>query len=187
MNSFRIGVVGVLVDRWGTAQAEGLLHFFEGWVIFIACAAILAGEIWLLARFGSGKSFFEVFRPPTVAASPVRTSQSGSTNRFFAIGTSLLLLCAAGLGTAYLSGRNEFVPERQRFVSFPVNMGQWHGRPSLIEPKLSTRLIWTTTSYPITTRARVTWSISTLHTMRRSGKALRLIHPWSAFQVVAGK
>src|SRR5262249_22292277 len=62
MNSFRIGVVGLLVDRWGTAQAEGVLHFFEGWVIFIACAAILALEIWLLARFGSGKSFFEVFR-----------------------------------------------------------------------------------------------------------------------------
>src|SRR5438105_96745 len=39
MNSFRIGVVGLLVDRWGTAQAEGVLHFFEGWVIFIACAA----------------------------------------------------------------------------------------------------------------------------------------------------
>ena len=69
MNSFRIGVVGLLVDRWGTAQAEGVLHFFEGWVIFIACAAILAGEIWLLARFGSGKSFFEVFMLPTVSAS----------------------------------------------------------------------------------------------------------------------
>src|SRR5262245_7603286 len=27
MNSARIGMVGVLVDRWGTAQAEGLLHF----------------------------------------------------------------------------------------------------------------------------------------------------------------
>src|SRR6478736_5774328 len=33
MNSFRIGVVGLLVDRWGIQQAEGALHFFEGWII----------------------------------------------------------------------------------------------------------------------------------------------------------
>ena len=38
MNGFRIGLVGLLVDRWGTAMAEGVLHFFEGWVVFLACA-----------------------------------------------------------------------------------------------------------------------------------------------------
>ena len=41
MNSFRIGVIGVLVDRYGIGHAEGFLHFFEGWVIFLACIAIL--------------------------------------------------------------------------------------------------------------------------------------------------
>jgi len=33
MNSFRIGVIGLLVDRWGIAQAEGFLHQFEGWAV----------------------------------------------------------------------------------------------------------------------------------------------------------
>ena len=41
MNGFRIGLVGILVSRWGAEQAEGLLHLFEGWVIFIACAVLL--------------------------------------------------------------------------------------------------------------------------------------------------
>ena len=41
MNSFRIGVIGVLVDRYGIEQAEGFLHYFEGWVIFGACVGIL--------------------------------------------------------------------------------------------------------------------------------------------------
>lgn len=41
MNSFRIGVIGVLVNSYGIGQAEGFLHFFEGWVIFGACIAIL--------------------------------------------------------------------------------------------------------------------------------------------------
>ena len=65
MNGFRIGLVGFLVDRWGTRMAEGALHFFEGWVIFLACSAFLAGEIYLLARL-SGRRFFDVFHLPNV-------------------------------------------------------------------------------------------------------------------------
>ena len=45
MNSFRIGMIGVMVDRWGPQSADGFLHFFEGWIIFLACAALLAAEI----------------------------------------------------------------------------------------------------------------------------------------------
>ena len=37
MNSVRIAIVGMLVSFFGTEQAEGFLHFFEGWVIFIVC------------------------------------------------------------------------------------------------------------------------------------------------------
>ncbi len=41
MNSFRIGVIGILVNSYGIEQAEGFLHFFEGWVIFLACVGLL--------------------------------------------------------------------------------------------------------------------------------------------------
>src|SRR5665213_1609961 len=67
MNSLRIGMIGILVDRWGPQMADGLLHFFEGWIIFVACAVLLAAEIWLL-RIGTGKSFFGSFYLPQVAA-----------------------------------------------------------------------------------------------------------------------
>ena len=60
MNSFRIGMVGVMVNRWGNQSADGFLHFFEGWIIFLACAGLLAAEIYLLARI-SGRGFFEAF------------------------------------------------------------------------------------------------------------------------------
>ncbi len=46
MNSVRIGIIGILVDNYGIEQAEGFLHFFEGWVIFGACIALL----FLLAK-----------------------------------------------------------------------------------------------------------------------------------------
>ena len=35
MNSLRIGAIGLLVDRFGIGQAEGFLHLFEGWAIFL--------------------------------------------------------------------------------------------------------------------------------------------------------
>ena len=41
MNAVRIGIIGLLVDRYGIAQAEGFLHVFEGWVVFLSCIAIL--------------------------------------------------------------------------------------------------------------------------------------------------
>src|SRR5215467_11105339 len=93
MNSFRIGMVGLLVDRWGTAQAEGLLHFFEGWVIFLACAAMLAAEIYLLARFTSGKGFFQVFGLPKVEAIRPRSAGKDRTISRVPVIASLLLIC----------------------------------------------------------------------------------------------
>jgi len=63
MNSFRIGVIGVLVDRWGISMAEGFLHDFEGWVIFMACTGVLIAEMWALAKIGKNpRSLAEVFQ-----------------------------------------------------------------------------------------------------------------------------
>ena len=69
MNSLRIGIVGILVDHFGPQDADGFLHMFEGWIIFIACAGVLVAEMSLLARLASGKGFFQVFYPPTVTPS----------------------------------------------------------------------------------------------------------------------
>ena len=35
LNGFRIGVIGVLVEYFGAGAADGFLHLFEGWVIFL--------------------------------------------------------------------------------------------------------------------------------------------------------
>jgi exosortase D (VPLPA-CTERM-specific) len=135
MNSFRIGMVGVLVDRWGSEQADGLLHFFEGWVIFLACAGLLAGEIYLFARLFAGKGFFEVFQFPQVKPS-LPSAADQSAPRRAPIAASLVLLGAAGVGILFVSGRQEIVPDRTRFVAFPTTLGQWQGRPSVLEPQV---------------------------------------------------
>jgi len=131
MNGFRIGVVGILVDRWGTQMAEGVLHFFEGWVIFLVCAALLTAEMYLLAWI-SRRRFFDVFYFPKVAVRlPGRLGAK-------LVGKSplvacLFLLCAGGLAVFSISGRSEIIPERTSFVEFPARIGQWQGHVSSLD------------------------------------------------------
>ena len=39
INSLRIGLIGITVEYWGPAMAEGLLHDVEGWFMFMLCIA----------------------------------------------------------------------------------------------------------------------------------------------------
>src|SRR5262249_24389866 len=110
MNSFRIGMVGVSVDRWGSEQADGLLHFFEGWVIFLACAGLLALEMMLFARIFARKRFFELFQLPEVVPSRGASGAPFGAQRLPLL-SCLFLLCATAGAIYYLSGRLELVPE----------------------------------------------------------------------------
>jgi exosortase D (VPLPA-CTERM-specific) len=128
MNGLRIGLVGVTVDRWGSEMANGVLHFFEGWIIFVACAALLLGEIYLLARL-SGTTFFQAFRLPA----PTIGKQNGETRsvRFpqMALVSGLVLTFGAAIAVQLISHRPEFIPERTRFAAFPSSIGGWQGHP----------------------------------------------------------
>lgn len=131
MNSLRIGIVGVLVNYWGPQDADGFLHFFEGWVIFIACAGVLIGEMALLARFTLGARLLDVFGPPNVSPSlPKNRERNG---RLAPVLSSFLLICLAGLSTYFISARHEIYPERKSFASFPTTLGAWQGRLSSLD------------------------------------------------------
>jgi len=55
MNSLRIAIIGVLVEYYGIGAAEGFLHYFEGWSVFLVCLAVLCGEAWLLVKLNDRK------------------------------------------------------------------------------------------------------------------------------------
>jgi exosortase D (VPLPA-CTERM-specific) len=127
MNSFRIGVIGVLVDGWGTEQAEGFLHDFEGWVIFMACFALLFLEMWVLARItGDKRPFRDIFAlefpPPRPKAAP--TAPRGWVKPAFA---ALAVLLLAVYPVATLPQRAEDKPARSEFIDFPMTVGAWKG------------------------------------------------------------
>jgi len=128
MNSFRIGTIGVMVEHWGTRMAEGFLHEFQGWAVFMASAALMLGEMALLARIGrDARPWREVFGLDFPAPIPRGTPRSVRTIPKPFIASSVVLVVFA-IGLALVPERAETIPSRESFVSFPNNIDGWSGR-----------------------------------------------------------
>ncbi|WP_242523340.1 VPLPA-CTERM-specific exosortase XrtD [Thiocystis minor] len=133
MNSFRIGVIGVLVNYGGVGMAEGFIHDFEGWIVFMACAAILVLEMWLLAKIGRDRltlrEAFAIEGPDPLPANARVHAQSIPLS-FYLV---LPLLLAVMTVSYVLPQREEIIPGRVEFVFFPRDIGEWRGRPDRLE------------------------------------------------------
>jgi exosortase D (VPLPA-CTERM-specific) len=133
MNSFRIGVIGVLVDNWGQEQADGFLHYFEGWVVFMACLLILLLEMTLLARIGgTRRRLRNVFglEMPKVLPEGMEYRIRPVTPVHYAILGSVALIAVSSL---YIQTQQEILPERQAFSAFPLEIDNWRGNEDRLE------------------------------------------------------
>jgi len=135
MNSFRIGVIGVMVEYWGQSMAEGFLHDFEGWLVFMACTGILLLEIALLARIGSDRmSFSDAFniRLPAHRPKDVLVQDRRLTRPFLAC---LFLMGVVMILVQTMPNRQPVEVARKDFAVFPMRLGDWVGRFSPLEPQ----------------------------------------------------
>jgi exosortase D (VPLPA-CTERM-specific) len=133
MNSFRIGVIGVLVEHWGIEQAEGFLHDFEGWVVFMFSIAIILLEMWLFYKFSKVKrpfnEVFGIYYPePTPEDADV---QQRSMSRTLPVVFVVLIITA--IITVVIGQRPQVVLERKSFDEFPMELGDWQGSRSQID------------------------------------------------------
>lgn len=133
MNSIRVGVIGVTVEHWGIEMAEGFLHEFQGWMVFMVSTAVMLGEIALLNRVGhesgSWRQLFGVeFPAPTPAGAPLR--QRRVPVSFIAAG---MLLVGFVVTTLALPRSAEIIPSRTTFVEFPMQLGEWRGRRDTLD------------------------------------------------------
>lgn len=127
-NSLRIAIVGVLVERWGTGMAEGFLHYFEGWIIFIACQVILMGEIMLIERYTLRRSILAVQDFPPVP--PVRPSGNPQARGPGLLVGAVLLVLLVFLGAQTINGRDEIKPQRTSLRLFPTALESWQASES---------------------------------------------------------
>lgn len=140
MNALRIAAIGLLVDRFGPGEAEGFLHLFEGWAVFLACIGIL----FLLAR---GLQRLSGDRRPLGAAIDLDFSGLGAQlARVLTIAPSRGLVAAALL-TASLSAGWLFAPRqaaeaapRDPYSLFPREIGDWSGSVMALDPGIERAL-----------------------------------------------
>ncbi len=133
MNSFRIGAIGLTVEYWGKEMAQGFLHDFEGWAVFMASFAVMLLEIVLLTRLtGDRRPFREVFAlelpAPTNPDADVHTRILPKP--FYAAIAILGLLVIVSLS---LGERKEIQVNRETFDRFPSQVGEWRGDPEQME------------------------------------------------------
>lgn len=134
MNSFRIGVIGVMVNSYGIEHAEGFLHFFEGWVIFGACIGVL---------FLSAIGLQRLTPNPKPLSDTIDLDFSGFNTHFGRVlsivpgaGHITALVLSAGIATGFLMTP---LPEpaqitRDNFILFPRNLDGWSGSHSPLDP-----------------------------------------------------
>jgi len=127
MNSFRIGVIGVLVEYGGIEQAEGFLHDFEGWFVFMACIGLLLVEMWLLVSFGKNKQklgeVFAIELPEPLPSDAVYKDRTVSSIHLLPV--VFVVVVSGYIGT--LNEREEVIPERAGFTNYPLQFSGWNG------------------------------------------------------------
>jgi exosortase D (VPLPA-CTERM-specific) len=122
MNSFRIAVIALLVDHYGTSMAEGVLHDFEGWMIYMVCIGILLIEIKLLSKGSLADILF--FHDGAEASekiiAPVNNNIRNVPYPFIA---SNVLILISVITASVLSNETENIPTRKSFDLFPETLG----------------------------------------------------------------
>ena len=142
MNSVRIAIGGVLVQRFGVEWLEGFTHFFEGWVIFLACILLLFLLAWVML-------FFQREKMTLVNALDLDTDGLGTQamrirliepSRALAAAAILAVVCSAAWQA--IPERGMAVADRDPFSIFPRQLGEWEqsGPPEILETNVLNRL-----------------------------------------------
>ena len=137
MNSFRIGVIGITVEYWGVKMAEGVLHDFEGWVVFMLSTLVLIGVATVLTRIGkrsaSLRESLNFDLGPKKSADPTQPPAAARpVPRSFIVAAALA--ATASLYAFTMPPRAiENAPDRASLLEFPTRIGDWQGRRQPME------------------------------------------------------
>jgi len=132
MNSLRIGFIGITVERWGSGMAEGALHDFEGWLVFMLSTGAVVLTAFGLSRVGRSKvPWSQAFAAPkstaAVASVPASSPPPGQVVPRPFVAAAVLVLAGAAVDAATPAPTLTF-PERASFADFPAQIGDWVGR-----------------------------------------------------------
>jgi len=132
-NGIRIGLTGILTQKYGASVAEGFFHGFSGWLIFMF-AFVMLFLLYFLLRLIPMKE---------AAAKPVGDDSKHSdtdvalkSNIVPILITSILLISIGILGFTTSALPN--IKIKGGISSFPLMLKDWNGKMDVIDPKIIT-------------------------------------------------
>jgi len=142
-NSVRIALVGVFVEYGSIARAEGFMHLFEGWVVFLVAMAMLFALMWLMAVLRGDRNGLSglldadrlagihIPTPPS-APSPPRPTRALLSGPWLAC---VAIVVAGTVAHIFIADRHQFIVERPGLATFPLKIGEWRGQPATIDAR----------------------------------------------------
>ena len=131
MNSVRIAIAGLIVQYYGLDWLEGFTHFFEGWVIFIACILILFGLARIMLLFNARKMGLAEALDLETEGLAEQFGRLRYVRASAAMVTVAVLTVGGGMGWNAFPEREPVTISRENFAFFPREFGEWRqeGQP----------------------------------------------------------
>jgi exosortase D (VPLPA-CTERM-specific) len=130
-NGVRIGITGILAQKYGASVAEGFFHGFSGWLIFMFAFAMLFVFYFFLRVISKKKTFADA----SVDLSKVTVNHGeGRNNLIPVVLVSVLLLSAGILG--YATSALPKITINGGLTSFPMTFNTWAGQPETMDTEM---------------------------------------------------
>jgi exosortase D (VPLPA-CTERM-specific) len=143
MNSVRIAIAGIIVQKWGEEHLEGFSHFFEGWVIFLFSVVLLfllARILMLLDRPKPGEERAQLDLDLTGLLPQAKRIRFLWPSAAMIAAAVLPLMAAVALASLPERGAN--VIDRTPYALFPRKLGEWEqvGFPQVLNANVEKTL-----------------------------------------------
>lgn len=133
-NSARIAMTGILIQHGNVALAEGFMHLFEGWVVFLLALLVLFAEMWVLCRLaGSRVGPFDVLDFDRIAGPPAMPTPAPPARPGVPLIVMTGLLALTVAADAAWQDRAQHLPPRPGLATFPLVLGDWLGKPARLD------------------------------------------------------
>jgi len=130
-NALRIGITGVLTDRFGPSVAQGFFHDLSGWVVFVFALVMLFAIGRVLRMFPPRAAVGRYPATQQVNPVPSAPSERSKTTSAFLVSVAILVTVAAlSLSTSTLPP----ISIDGGIESLPLVIGAWKGNRETVNP-----------------------------------------------------
>jgi len=147
LNGLRIAATGLFVHFGSREWAEGFMHLFEGWVVFLLALALLFAFMVAVQRLRGWRygvadmlDFDRLDGTPTghPPAPPTAPPPSTALPRPLLLAVAMTVLAALLLGL--IGQREHVVPARRTLQLFPMHIAEYVATPRFLDPPVAREL-----------------------------------------------